>query len=141
MNIYIRILTITCICSLLSPLQADKTLNAKAEKARMAAVSQSLASGSNDIVIFTRGAICGSCGVGIRLLLRKLDGIDRSKYKKGVELDVKNQLTYVALEPGVEPDVRAAFQAVYDSGYDPVHYYHHDGNGIARKTVQIDRED
>lgn len=110
-------------------------------QARQAAASEMLQPGSNDIAIFTKGAICGSCGVGIRILLSKIDGVDKERYSKGVLLDVHNQLTLVAFKPDVSPDMEAVFQAVYDAGYDPAHYYRRKGDAVVLIDFNFTPED
>ncbi|MEO0509487.1 MAG: hypothetical protein AAF065_06485 [Verrucomicrobiota bacterium] len=125
-----RILFIITASATAALLNAQNIQNQSNNESRLVAASEILKPGANEIAIFTRGAICGSCGVGIRIQLSKLDGVDKKKYKKGILLDAENQLTVLAFEEGVEPDLNKIFQAIYDAGYDPMNYYQHTGQTV-----------
>jgi hypothetical protein len=49
--------------------------------------------------------------------------VDQSQLTKGVDLDVHKQLVLVAFKPGAAIDVDGVREAIYNAGYDPVHYY------------------
>lgn len=127
-----RILTLLLFGASIASLPAQGTENTSSKVARLAAASEMLQPDANDIAIYTKGAICGSCGVGIRIMLSKVDGVDKKKYQKGVLLDVENQLTVLAFRDGIEPDMDAVFQAVYDAGYDPEYFFRHSGETVER---------
>jgi hypothetical protein len=77
----------------------------------------------NYLAVHTRGLVCSSCGIGLRIHTSKLEGVDKSQLTKGVDLDVKKQLVLVAFKPDVPIDVDGVREAIYNAGYDPVHYY------------------
>ncbi|MGJ8652914.1 MAG: hypothetical protein ACSHX8_06535 [Opitutaceae bacterium] len=112
------------------------TLNARpqfevaTEENRLAGATEHLTGKPNQIAIFARGLVCSSCGIGLRIHLKKLDGIDKAQLDKGILLDAKNQLTLVAFESSEAVDVEAARKAVYKAGYEPTHYYQWDGESV-----------
>ena len=71
------------------------------------------------IIIHVKGLVCSSCGIGIRIGLAKIDGLDRSKFTKGVKLDSTNQ--YVLLAAKEPLDFNLIFEKIYKAGYDPLH--------------------
>ena len=77
----------------------------------------------NFLAIHTKGLVCSSCGIGLRIHTSKLDGVDKSQLTKGVDLDVEKQLVLVAFRPDATIDVDGVREAIYNAGYDPVHYY------------------
>ncbi len=77
----------------------------------------------NFLAIHTKGLVCKSCGIGLRIHIEKVDGVDKSKLSKSVELDVEKQLVLVAFKPDAAIDVDGVREAIYNAGYDPVHYY------------------
>ena len=77
----------------------------------------------NFLAIHTKGLVCNSCGIGLRIHIGKLDGVDKSQLSKSVELDVEKQLVLVAFKPDAALDVDGVREAIYNAGYDPVHYY------------------
>ena len=77
----------------------------------------------NFLAIHTKGLVCNSCGIGLRIHIGKLDGVDKSQLTKGVDLDVKNQLVLVAFKLDAAIDVNGVREAIYNAGYDPVSYY------------------
>jgi hypothetical protein len=77
----------------------------------------------NFLAIYTKGSVCKSCGIGLRIRIGKLNGVDKSQLSNGVDLDVKKQLVLVAFKPDAAIDVDGVREAIYNAGYDPVHYY------------------
>ena len=77
----------------------------------------------NYLAVYTKGLVCSSCGIGLRIHSSKLEGVDKSQLTNGVDLDVKKQLVLVAFKPDAAIDVYGVREAIYNAGYDPVHYY------------------
>ena len=77
----------------------------------------------NFLAFYTKGLVCSSCGIGLRIHTSKLDGVDKSQLTKGVDLDVENQLVLVAFKLDAAIDVDGVREAIYNAGYDPVSYY------------------
>ena len=59
----------------------------------------------NYLAVHTKGLVCSSCGIGLRIHTSKLEGVDKSQLTKGVDLDVKKQLVLVAFKPDAAIDV------------------------------------
>ena len=51
-------------------------------------------------LLYVKGMTCPSCAIGIRVKLSKLDFVDGSRFKRGIEMDCNNQLLTVALKDG-----------------------------------------
>ena len=77
----------------------------------------------NFLAIYTKGLVCNSCGIGLRIHIGKLDGVDKSQLTRGVDLDVENQLVLVAFKSDATIDVDGVRESIYNAGYDPIHYY------------------
>ena len=43
-------------------------------------------------LLYVKGMTCPSCAIGIRVKLSKLDFVDGSRFKRGIEMDCNNQL-------------------------------------------------
>ena len=71
------------------------------------------------VIVQVKGLVCSSCAIGIRIGLAKIEGINRSKFTNGVELDSSNQYVLLALNNPLDFDL--IFQKIYDAGYDPLH--------------------
>jgi copper chaperone CopZ len=78
---------------------------------------------SSAISIFVKGLCCPVCGIGVRRKLSRLSGVDRSRFKEGVDLDAKHQIATVALKEGELPSLSDLAQAVDDAGYIAVNLY------------------
>ena len=74
-------------------------------------------------LMYVKGLVCPSCALGIRIKISKLPFVDLTRYKRGVDMDAKNQLVTVALLPGEKADAGSLAKAVSDAGYDPVETY------------------
>ena len=89
----------------------------------------------NYLAVYTKGLVCKSCGIGLRIHIGKLDGVDKSQLTKGVDLDVEKQFVLVAFKPDTAIDVDGVREAIYNAGYDPVHYYLWTAMGGITQTV------
>jgi len=64
------------------------------------------------------GLICESCAHGLQIKFKKLDFVDRKRFKNGVELDIYNQYMTVALKDGENVDLKKVFGSIDDAGYE-----------------------
>lgn len=126
----ISIITFLCLASL-SPLFAKPEFKVVSSQDRKASATEHLAGEPNHIAIYTKGLVCSSCGIGLRIHLKKLAGIDRLQFNKGVHLDASKQLIILAYQPGIDPDPAAIRDAIKDAGYEAAHYYRWDGEMVA----------
>lgn len=126
----------------LSLCSATLTVNARAEypiateENRMAGAQEHLADQPNQLAIYTRGLVCYSCAIGLRIHIGKLDGVDETKLDKGMLLDPKNQLVLIAYDPTMPISIQATKKAIDKAGYEPTHYYKWDGERVV--TVQFE---
>lgn len=121
MSIISKIILLLSIVSM--PLSAavapDKEVSSER---RSAVVSQMLKKEPSSLLVYTKGLVCKSCGIGIRKHIAKMRSVDRSRGKKGVLLDINNQLVQVMVYG--EPDTKAVAKAIRDAGYTPVKAYY-----------------
>ena len=82
------------------------------------------------VIVHVKGMVCSSCGIGIRIGLAKIDGINRSKFTNGVELDSSNQFVLLAAKETL--DFNVIFKKIYDAGYEPLHLCYRKGDQIIR---------
>jgi hypothetical protein len=55
--------------------------------------------------------------------LKKLKFIDSKRFRRGVDMDVKNQLLTVALKKGQTADYPAMRAKISEAGYDPMEWF------------------
>ncbi|MCH2602097.1 MAG: hypothetical protein MKZ76_03885 [Pedosphaera sp.] len=55
--------------------------------------------------------------------LSKLDFVDGNRFKRGVDMDVNNQLLVVALKQGVQPNWQLIGQQIDNAGYLAVEWF------------------
>jgi copper chaperone CopZ len=82
------------------------------------------------VIVHVKGLVCSSCAIGIRIGLAKLDGLDRSQFTKGVELDSTNQ--YVLLAKEGDLNFNQVFEKIYKAGYDPLHLCYMQAGQVVR---------
>ena len=108
---------------------ADGDPDAKQE-VRDIAVKAKLKERKNISLLYVKGLVCPSCAIGIRVKVGKLPFVDVSRYKRGVDMDIKSQLLTIALLPDVKTDKRSINKAVSNAGYDAVEWYSMEGGKI-----------
>ena len=117
------LLSIFALSSLAMAAQARSTEVGDSSELRDQVAKRMVENHPNYLAIHTRGLVCSSCGIGLRIHSSKLEGVDKSQLTNGVDLDVKKQLVLVAFKPDAAIDVDGVREAIYNAGYDPVHYY------------------
>ena len=129
------LLSIFALTSLTAATQVRSTDPSATSEFRDQAAIGMVENHPNYLAVHTKGLVCNSCGIGLRIHIGKLDGVDKSQLTKGVDLDVEKQLVLVAFELDVAIDVDGVREAIYNAGYDPVHYYLWTGIGGIMQTV------
>lgn len=115
----------------------NQLLSAKiTPETRAAAAVAQLTGKPNHVAVYTRGFVCDSCGIGARIHLSKIDGIDASTFERGVKMDAEKQLLYIAFKPGIEPDLEAVRRAIQKAGYEPDRYYLWSESGFVTAPFQ-----
>ena len=77
-----------------------------------------------------KGLVCSSCGIGIKIGIRKIEGVDQNLFDRGVKLDSSNQYVLVGKQSAI--DLNALFEAIYKAGYDPLHLCYIDQGNVVR---------
>lgn len=77
----------------------------------------------DEIVIEVHGIVCSFCSQGVRKKLSKLPFIDKSKYTKGVKVEIEKQKVTIAIKPNSNFDIDMVFQSIKSGGYEPVVAY------------------
>ena len=80
----------------------------------------SLPTTAQDYVVNVHGIVCQFCSYGVALKIRKLDFINTEKLKKGVKVDIENQMVFIAVHDDAKLDKQALFDAIESGGYKPV---------------------
>ena len=75
---------------------------------------------AQDYVINVNGIVCEFCSLGVTKKVSKLKFIDRSKYTKGVKVEIESQMVTIAVKADATLDKAALFTAIESSGYNPV---------------------
>lgn len=102
------------------------------EEIRLKAAREYLADQPNQLAIFTKGLVCSSCGIGLRIHLSRIKSIDPEKYQKGILIDATKQLIVVALKADAKPDLVALTKAIYKAGYEVGHFYQREQQAVAQ---------
>ena len=97
---------------------------------RLESAQSHLSGNPNQLAFYSKGLVCSSCAIGLRIHVEKLDGIDRNKLDDGMLLDAKNQLLIVAFEQGFVPNIKEIIRAIYNAGYETTHYYRNIGEVV-----------
>ena len=117
----------------------------KAEAAvevRLAAATKVLKESSEISLVYVKGLVCPSCAIGIRKNLSKMKGVDKKRFRDGVDMNPETQLVTIALKENCEVDYKDLMERVEDAGYDAIEEYKlHDGHLDAhrfKKDASVD---
>ena len=101
---------------------------------RLEAAKKVLSDTANISLIYVKGLVCPSCAIGIRKNLSKMLGVDKTRFKDGIDMDPETQLVTISLKAGVFLDNRDLIELVEDAGYTAIEEYKlHDGHLDALK--------
>ena len=75
---------------------------------------------AQDYVINVNGIVCEFCSLGVTKKVSKLKFIDRSKYTKGVKVEIESQMVTIAVKADATLDKATLFAAIESGGYNPV---------------------
>ncbi len=117
------LLSIFALTSLAMTTQARSTDTGDSSEVRDQAAKGMVENHPNYLAVHIKGLVCSSCAIGLRIHTSKLEGVDKSQLTKGVDLDAKKQLVLVAFKSDAAIDVDGVREAIYNAGFDPVHYY------------------
>lgn len=99
----------------------------------MAVLLSSTAAVAQDYVINVNGIVCEFCSIGVTKKVSKLPFVDRTKYDKGVKVEIETQMVTIAVKGDADLDKDALFAAIESGGYNPVQIFEltPDGKRIA----------
>ena len=86
-------------------------------------ITKKLQDQPNLIAFYIPGIICASCSIGLSIHIGKIDGIDKAKLEKGVELNLKNQVLFIASKIESSVLINQVKNAIEKAGYEPSLWY------------------
>jgi copper chaperone CopZ len=99
------------------------------EEVRLAAAKKVLSESPQISLVYVKGLVCPSCAIGVRKSLSKMKGVDKKKFKEGIDMNADTQLVTIALKKDAKVDVKELIERVDDAGYDAIEKYKlHDGH-------------
>ena len=88
-------------------------------------------------LIYVKGLVCPSCAIGVRKNLSKMKGVDKDRFKDGIDMDADTQLVKIALKDNISIDNKDLLERVEDAGYSAVEQYKlHEGHVDALRFKQ-----
>ena len=93
------------------------------------AANQDIKVQNNEAIVVVNGIVCSFCAKGAQKKISKLPFIDKSKYRKGVFVDIENQLVTFAIKSGEKVDLDKIYKAIKSGGYEPIKILIADANG------------
>ena len=127
------------LLSLCASLGATPQFKPVTEAIRDQAAADHLAAQANRIAIYAKGFVCSSCGIGLRIHLKKLPEVDSSQFDQGVLMDASKQLLVLGLKADSQLDSQRLAQAIVKAGYDSEYYYQ--WNGVTTQRHYFDQSD
>ena len=96
---------------------------------RLAAASKVLKDSSAISLVYVKGLVCPSCAIGVRKNLSKMKGVDKKRFRDGIDMNPETQLVTIALKAGAKVDNKDIMDRVEDAGYVAVEEFKlHDGH-------------
>ena len=109
---------------------------------RLAAASKLLKDSSAISLVYVKGLVCPSCAIGVRKNLSKMKGVDKKRFRDGIDMNPETQLVTIALKEDDTIDNKDLMERVEDAGYIAVEEYKlHDGHLDAhrfKKDASVD---
>ena len=90
---------------------------------RLAAAKETLLESSKISLVYVKGLVCPSCAIGIRKNLSKMKGVDKKRFKDGIDMNPETQLVSIALKDGAILNSKDLIERVVDAGYVAVEEY------------------
>ena len=109
---------------------------------RLAAASKVLKDSSAIALVYVKGLVCPSCASGARKNLSKMKGVDKKRFRDGIDMNPETQLVTIALKEDSTIDKKDLMERVEDAGYIAIEEYKlHDGHLDAhrfKKDASVD---
>ena len=90
---------------------------------RLAMAKKTLLETTEVSLVYVKGLVCPSCAIGVRKNLSKMKGVDRKRFKDGIDMNPETQLVTIALKNGAKLDSKDLIERVVDAGYTAVEEY------------------
>ena len=134
MKICTALLSIALITGSASLSANDDDKEEATVEVRLAAAKKLLSESSQISLVYVKGLVCPSCAIGIRKNLSKMEGVDKERFRDGIDMNPETQLVTIALKKGARVEVKEVLERVDDAGYDAIEKYKlHDGHLDAHK--------
>lgn len=117
---FVAIATLTLLSSFV---WADDDKEEARPEVRLAAAKEVLMESANISLLYLRGLVCPSCAIGVRKNLSMMEGVDKKRFKDGIDMNPETQLVTVALKDGASLDNKELLERVEDAGYVLVEEY------------------
>ena len=127
--------------SLSASLHAFEPFKPVTEAIRDQAAAHHIASKSNRIAIYVKGFVCSSCGIGLRIHLKKLPEVDSSQFDKGILMDASKQLLVLGLKADEQLNAQRLAKSIVKAGYDSEYYYQWNGKKTQRHYFDQSKSD
>ncbi|MDC0156378.1 heavy-metal-associated domain-containing protein [Verrucomicrobia bacterium] len=134
MKICTALLSIALITGSASLSANDDDKEEATVEVRLAAAKKLLSESSQISLVYVKGLVCPSCAIGIRKNLSKMEGVDKKRFRDGIDMNPETQLVTIALKKDAQIEVKEVLERVDDAGYDAIEKYKlHDGHLDAHK--------
>lgn len=120
------------LLSLSTSLHASPEFKPVTDATRDLAAAQHIAAQPNRIAIYAKGFVCSSCGIGLRIHLKKLPEVDSSQFDQGILMDASKQLLVLGLKSANQIDTKRLAKAIVKAGYESEYYYQWNGEKTQR---------
>jgi len=117
------LLSFATLCISFNLILADEDKEEARPEVRLAEAKKTLLSSSNISLVYVKGLVCPSCAIGVRKNLSKMKGVDKKRFKDGIDMNPETQLVAIALKDGAELDNKDLIERVVDAGYVAVEEY------------------
>ena len=117
------LLSFATLCISFNLILADEDKEEARPEVRLAEAKKTLLSSSNISLVYVKGLVCPSCAIGVRKNLSKMKGVDKKRFKDGIDMNPETQLVAIALKDGAELDNKDLIERVVDAGYFAVEEY------------------
>lgn len=102
---------------------ADEDKEEARPEVRLTAAKKTLLESSRISLIYVKGLVCPSCAIGVRKNLSKMKGVDKKRFKDGIDLNPETQLVTIALKDDASLDSKDLMERIDDAGYVAVEEY------------------
>ena len=112
----------------------DKDKKEATPESRLQAAKVELTKHSQIALIYVKGLVCPSCAIGVSKNLSRMPGVDKERFKRGIEMNTNTQLVKIALSEQSKLEKKEILERVDDAGFNAIEEYKlHDDHIDAHK--------